>query len=161
MLTAASCKPPFHNWAGACIQISALLLQARMPLRCLQRRISHFYLLCRMYTPETGSVLNRMVHFYAYESLDDRDRCRKRMLEKQQWTDFLQRSRPCVLGPQVCPMFFLECKQFCCVPQIQSLIRWERYDRAMPQGCSENMSHHAFHHAITTHETQAVHWNFC
>lgn len=54
-----------------------------------------------MYTPETGSVLNRTVHFYAYESLDDRDRCRKRMLEKQQWTDFLQRSRPCVLGPQV------------------------------------------------------------
>ena len=55
----------------------------------------------RMYTPETGGILNRMVHFYAYESLDHRDKCRKAMLQEQQWSDFLQRSRPYVLGPQV------------------------------------------------------------
>jgi hypothetical protein len=56
---------------------------------------------CSMCTPETGSVLNRIVHFYAYESLAERERCRKAMINRSQWTDFLQRSRPYVIGPQV------------------------------------------------------------
>lgn len=57
----------------------------------------------RMFTPEVGGVLNRTVHLYAYADMNERERTRKGMLQRAQWTDFLSRARPYVIGPQVRP----------------------------------------------------------
>eukprot|EP00892_Ulva_mutabilis_P011645 jgi/Ulvmu1/8853/UM049_0035.1 len=54
-----------------------------------------------MFTPEVGGVLNRTVHMYAYADMNERERTRKAMLDRAQWCDFLSRSRPYVIGPQV------------------------------------------------------------
>lgn len=54
-----------------------------------------------MFTPEVGGVLNRTVHLYAYGDMNERERTRKDMLDRAQWTEFLNRGRPFVIGPQV------------------------------------------------------------
>ena len=58
---------------------------------------------CSMFTPEVGGVLNRTVHLYAYADMNERERTRKDMLDRAQWSDFLTRARPYVIGPQARP----------------------------------------------------------
>ena len=64
-------------------------------------RLADPALVCRMFTPEVGGVLNRTVHLYAYADMNERERTRKDMLNRAQWTEFLNRGRPFVIGPQV------------------------------------------------------------
>lgn len=53
-----------------------------------------------MMTPETGGVLNKVVHFYAYEDFDRRHAARKAIAKHPEWQSFLAESRKHVLGPQ-------------------------------------------------------------
>jgi hypothetical protein len=55
----------------------------------------------RMFTPETGGVLNKVFHLYAYEDMTDRERTRQDMVDRDKWLRFLDKSRPHVVGPQV------------------------------------------------------------
>jgi hypothetical protein len=56
---------------------------------------------CRMFTPETGGILNKVYHFYAYKDLAERETVRQDMMDREKWLRFLQKSRPHLLGPQV------------------------------------------------------------
>jgi NIPSNAP len=38
-----------------------------------------------MMTPETGGVLNRLLHFYAYENLEEREKIRQEMVDREKW----------------------------------------------------------------------------
>ena len=55
-----------------------------------------------MFTPETGGELNKVYHFYWYKSMEQRERVRQAMVDRDTWVKFLSVSRPHVLGPQVC-----------------------------------------------------------
>lgn len=55
---------------------------------------------CSMFTPDVGGVMNKIVHFYAWEDLDQRDQVRKTLGATEQWKQFLKDSRPQVMGPQ-------------------------------------------------------------
>ena len=69
----------------------------------------NFVLTCRMFVPETGGVLNKVMHWYAYDDFDHRDKVRREMAARPEWQQFLRDSRPHVLGPQVLDLARCDC----------------------------------------------------
>eukprot|EP00894_Picocystis_sp_ML_P001133 jgi/Pico_ML_1/51650/g227.t1 len=58
----------------------------------LRKRLNPGFL--SFFTCDTGSVLNRVTHFYHYKDLDERERVRKTMAENPEWQEFIDKSRP-------------------------------------------------------------------
>ena len=74
-------------------------------------QLKHLPHMVGYYVTEIGG-LNTMVHLWAYDSLDQRDKCRAAMQADPEWQKYLAKSRPLMETQETrimkCAPFFLE-----------------------------------------------------
>jgi len=74
-------------------------------------QLKHLPHMVGYYVTEVGG-LNMVVHLWAYESLDQRDKCRAAMQADPEWQKYLAKSRPLMETQETrimkCAPFFLE-----------------------------------------------------
>jgi hypothetical protein len=74
-------------------------------------QLKHLPHMVGYYVTEVGG-LNTMVHLWAYDSLDQRDKCRAAMQADSEWQKYLAKSRPLMETQETrimkCAPFFLE-----------------------------------------------------
>ena len=74
-------------------------------------QLKHLPHMVGYYVTEVGG-LNTMVHLWAYDSLDQRDKCRAAMQADPEWQKYLAKARPLMETQETrmmkCAPFFLE-----------------------------------------------------
>ena len=77
----------------------------------LKVQLKHLPNLVGYYVTEVGA-LNLLTHMWAYESLDERDRCRAAMQADPDWQAYLPKNRPFMISQETrihkCAPFFVE-----------------------------------------------------
>jgi len=77
----------------------------------MQVQLKHLPHMVGYYVTEIGG-LNTVVHMWAYDSLDQRDRCRAAMQADPDWQAYLAKSRPLMEAQEArvmkCAPFFVE-----------------------------------------------------
>jgi len=77
----------------------------------MKAQLRHLPHMLGYYFTEIGE-LNLIVHMWAYESLDQRDKCRAAMSADPEWQAYLPKNRPFMVGQQTrimkCAPFMVE-----------------------------------------------------
>ena len=74
-------------------------------------QLKHLPHMVGYYVTEVGT-LNMVVHLWAYDSLDQREKCRAKMAEDPAWTTYTDKGRPLMVKQETrimkCAPFFVE-----------------------------------------------------